>query len=161
MLDQTGLLFDSADCLSMMMCPPCRTFLTQNKVPPLALANHLFSDMTWIEEKVCAIYPITAHVTCLFQSSDPAQPKVFHGNTCAHDMNIMSTASVLPQSPADINGFSSVIFIGTLFHVQKHKIWLFLLWLKTHNCMYAHVPLDMSIMDLYPLDGSLPGSFCD
>ncbi|KAG2737788.1 hypothetical protein P692DRAFT_201731518, partial [Suillus brevipes Sb2] len=175
MLDQTGLISDGADGLSMMMCPPCRTCLTHNKVPALALANCLyrgslpdrFLDMTWIEEKVCAIYSITAHVTRLFQSSDPAQPKVFHGNTCAHDMNIVSTASVLPRTPADINGFLSVIFIGpeafdlkrvgTLFRVRKHKIWSFLLWLKAHNRMYAHIPLDESIMDLYPVDDTLPG----
>ncbi|KAG1740760.1 uncharacterized protein EDB91DRAFT_1237188 [Suillus paluster] len=137
-------------------------------MPALALVNHLnhgslpnrFSDMTWLEEKVCAIYSITAHVMHLFQSSDPAQPKVFHGNTCAHDMNIMSTASVLPRTPADINGFLSVIFIGPEAFDPKqmeHKTWSFLLWLKAHNHMYAHIPLDESIMDLYPLDGTLPG----
>ena len=49
------------------------------------------------------------HVTRLFQSSDPSQPKVFHGNTCAHDMNVMSTASVLLRTSADINEFLSVV----------------------------------------------------
>ncbi|KAG1873153.1 hypothetical protein F4604DRAFT_776525 [Suillus subluteus] len=95
-----------------------------------------FRDLTWVEEKICAIYSITAHVTRLFQSSDPSQPKVFHGNTCAHDMNVMSTVSVLPRTPADINGFLSVVFIGfdpnrmgTLFRVRKQKIWSFLICL--------------------------------
>ncbi|KAG2048434.1 hypothetical protein BDR06DRAFT_829248, partial [Suillus hirtellus] len=139
---------------SLMMCPPCHTALSHSKLPALALANRLyrgslpsqFCDLTWIEEKVCTIYSITVYVTRLFQSSDPSQPKGFHGNTCAHDMNIMSTASVLPRAPADINGFLSVVFIGpeafdpkpigTLFHVQKHKIWVFLQWLKAHNLTY-------------------------
>ncbi|KAG1733187.1 uncharacterized protein EDB91DRAFT_1226155 [Suillus paluster] len=174
-LDKLGLVSRVSGDASLMMCSPCHSALTHNKLPALALANRLyrgslpsqFSDLTWIEEKVCAIYSITAHVTRLFQSSDPTQPKVFHGNTCAHDMNIMSTASVLPRAPADINGFLSVVFIGpeafdpkrmgTLFRVRKHKIWTFLQWLKAHNHLYADIPLDETIMDLYPSDGTLPG----
>ncbi|KAG1851338.1 hypothetical protein DFJ58DRAFT_661660, partial [Suillus subalutaceus] len=38
---------------------------------------------------------------------DPAQPWVAHGNICAHEMNVVSTASVLPRTPADINGLLS------------------------------------------------------
>jgi hypothetical protein len=58
---------------------------------------------------VCTKYQNTAHITRIYQSSDPSQPKVFHGNTCAHDMNVVSTASVLPRTPTDINGMLSVI----------------------------------------------------
>jgi hypothetical protein len=65
-------------------------------MPRFALANKLyrgrlpaeFRDLTWIEERVCAIYSNTAVVTRLYQSSDPSQPTVFHGNTCAHEMNV-------------------------------------------------------------------------
>ncbi|KAG1817182.1 uncharacterized protein BJ212DRAFT_1270530, partial [Suillus subaureus] len=126
-----------------------------------------FRDLMWVEEKVCAIYCITAHVTHLFQSTDPSQPKVFHGNTCTHDMNVMSTVTILPCTPSDINGFISVVFIGpnkfdpkcmgSLFQVQKEKIWAFLNWLKFHNHLYVDLPLDSSIMDIYPVDGLLPG----
>ncbi|KAG2351140.1 hypothetical protein BDR07DRAFT_1321248, partial [Suillus spraguei] len=144
-------------------------------MPSLTLANGLFHgtlpdqfrDLTWVEEKICTIYSITAHVTCLFQLSDLLQHKVFHGNTCAHDMNVMSTVSVLPWTPADINGFLSVIFIGpekfdpncmgTLFCVHKQKIWSFLIWLKNHNCLYANIELDSSILDQHLVDGCLPG----
>ena len=49
-------------------------------------------DLTWIEEMVCAKYQNTAHVTRLYQSDDPANPRLFHGDTCAHEMNIVSTA---------------------------------------------------------------------
>jgi len=116
--------------------------LTKHKIPRFALANNLFrgmlpvqfNDLTWVEENVCAIYSVTAHFTHLFQSSDPTQPKVLHGNMYAHDMNVISTMTVfkLPRTPADINGFISVVFIGpekfdpkkfaTLFRVRKHKI---------------------------------------
>jgi len=61
---------------------------------------------------VCAKYRNTAHITRLFQSTDPALPNVLHGNTCAHEMNVMSTASVLPCTPADLNGSLGVVFIG-------------------------------------------------
>ncbi|KAG1813770.1 hypothetical protein DFJ58DRAFT_607813, partial [Suillus subalutaceus] len=144
-------------------------------VPQLALANQLyhgslpdhFSDLMWVEEKVCALYLITAHVTCLFQSTDPTQPRVFHGNTCTHEMNTVSMASVLPRTPSDMNGFLSVIFIGpeqfdpmclrVFFRVRKDKIWSFLVWLRHNNALYASILLDASIMNLYPVDGPLPG----
>ncbi|KAG2126869.1 uncharacterized protein EDB93DRAFT_1070909, partial [Suillus bovinus] len=174
MLDKQGLVFTHSEAMAIQVCSGCKTSLSKEKMPALALANglfrgflpHTFSDLTWVEEKVCAIYSITAHVTRLFQSSDLSQPKVFHGNTCAHDMNVMSTASVLPRTPADINGFLSVVFIGpdkfdpkrmgTLFRICNN-IWSFLLWLKCFNRLYADIPLDPAILDLYPEDGTIPG----
>ncbi|KAI6008497.1 hypothetical protein EDC04DRAFT_2582023, partial [Pisolithus marmoratus] len=140
-----------------------------------ALANDLyrgelpeeFSDLTWVEEKICAIYCMTTHVTCLFQSTDPSQPRIFHGNTCAHNMNVVSTARVLPQTPSDINGFLSIVFMGAkkidptnlgpVFRVHKAKVWSFLLWLCAHNRLYVHIPLDPDVMSLYPEDGAIPG----
>jgi len=120
-----------------------------------------------VEEKICALYCVTAHVTRLFQSSDPSQPRIFHSNIYAHDMNVVSTASVLPHTPADVNSFLSVVFVGPgrfdpnklgmIFHVCKQKIWTFLLWLKHHNQLYASIPLDMDILSLYPDDDILPG----
>ena len=105
----------------------------------MALANNLyhgilpdkFQELTWVEEMVCAIYRNTAHITCLFGSTDPIQPTMFHGNTCAHEMNTVSTASVLPCTPADINGMLSVVFVGPqklypkslgkMFRIRKKK----------------------------------------
>ena len=69
---------------------------------------------------VCAKYRNTAHITRLFQSTDPALPNVLHGNTCAHEMNVMSTASVLPRTPADLNGSLGVVFIGPGKMHKKH-----------------------------------------
>ena len=79
----------------------------------------------------CSIYQCTAHISHLYQSSDPAQPHVSHGNTCAHDMNIISTASVLHRTPNNVNNMLSVVFIGpgkykkeclkNMFHVRKKK----------------------------------------
>jgi hypothetical protein len=127
----------------MLICAKCHSALKKKKVPQLSLANHLyqgslpneFKDLTWIEEMVCAKYCNTAHITRIYQSSDPSQLKVFHGNTCAHDINVVSTASVLPQMPADINGMLSVVFIGPgrfkpdslgpLFKIRKVKVWHF------------------------------------
>lgn len=93
--------------------------------------------------------------------------RVFHGNTCAHEMNTVSTATVLPRTPTDVNGFLSVVFIGpkkfdpkrmgTLFRVRRQKIWSFLVWLHHHNALYADIPLDSSIVSLYPEDGPIPG----
>jgi len=174
-LDSQGFKSQTAEGVVMRICSECCSALKKKKVPRLSLANHLyrgrlpdeFKDLTWIEEMVCAKYRNTAHITRIYQSSDPSQPKVFHGNTCAHDMNIVSTASVLPRTPADINGMLSVVFIGPgrfkpdslgpLFKIRKSKVWRFLLWLKEHNRLYIDMTLDPDIMDLYPDHGILPG----
>ena len=64
-----------------------------------------FHDMTWVEEMVCAIHRTTAHVTHLYESPDATQPFVYHGNVCAHEVNVVSMASVLPRTPGDIIQF--------------------------------------------------------
>jgi hypothetical protein len=120
MLEPRGFKEQSMKGITLQICCECHFALKKNKVLCLALANGLyrgklpdqFNDLTWIEEMICAKYRNTAHITHIYQSSDPSQPKVFHGNTCAHDMVVVSTASVLPRTPADINGMLSVIFIG-------------------------------------------------
>ncbi|KAG2746806.1 hypothetical protein P692DRAFT_20849406 [Suillus brevipes Sb2] len=176
MLDREGIVDCTSDRVRLFLCASCRASLSKpGNVPRLALANNLYrgqlpshlQDISWVEEKICAIYCVTAHVTRLFQSSDPAQPKVFHGNTCAHDMNVISTASVLPRTPSDVNGLLSIIFVGpgkfnlnqlgTVFRVRKRKIWSFLTWLKHHNRLYSSIPLDSEVMSMYPEDDILPG----
>ena len=175
MLDKAGVSVSTLTEGSLNCCPECYVSLRRNKVPRMALANKLyrgvlpdqFKDLTWVEEMVCAIYRNTAHITRLYGSSDPANPTVLHGNTCAHDMNVLSTASVLPRTPADINGMLSIVFVGAgkfdakslqkMFRIRKQKVWDFLIWLKNHNRLYALIPLDLRAMDLYPDDGLLPG----
>lgn len=174
MLDGRGIKDRTENGLQLQICTECRSGLKKGKVPRLALANHLyrgtlpdeFKDLTWVEEMVCAKYRNTAHVARIYQSSDPSQPKVFYGNTCAHDMNVVSTASVLPRTPEDVNGMLSVVFIGPgkfnannlgpMYRIRKRKVWRFLVWLKTNNRLYADIMLDESIMDRYPDDGPLP-----
>lgn len=103
------------------MCSECYSSLTHDKLPRLAIGNNLyrgvlpaeFEDLTWAEEMVCCIYRNTAHVTRLFQSHDPAQSRVMHGNTCAHEMNVTSTASVLPRTPTDVNEMLTIVFLGS------------------------------------------------
>ena len=116
---------------------------------------------------VCARYRYTAHITRLFQSSDPALPNVLHGNTCAHEMNVVSTTSVLPRTPSDVNETLSVVFVGPgkfrreflkdVYRIRKQKVWRFLTWLTTHNLLYLDMHLDKKILDLYPEDDILPG----
>ncbi|KAG2039386.1 hypothetical protein BDR03DRAFT_860019, partial [Suillus americanus] len=176
MLDKSGVFVDDALVTRLRICSVCRVVLSKpDCIPRFALANNLyrgqlpdhFHDLTWVEEKICAIYCVTAHVTRLFQSSDPSQPRVFHGNTCAHDMNVVSTASVLPRTPADVNGLLSIIFVGpgkfdpakvgSVFRIRKQMIWQFLLWLKHHNRLYSSVALDLDVLSLYPENDVLLG----
>ena len=98
----------------VQVCKRCWASLNLGKIPRFPLANKLYrgrlpnesSDLTWVEEMVCAIYKNTAHIMRLYGSTDPSQPKVIHGNTCAHEMNIISTVNVLPRTPANINSLS-------------------------------------------------------
>jgi len=116
---------------------------------------------------MCAKYSNTAAVTRLYQSSDPSQPAVFHGNTCAHEMNVSSTAAVLLRAPSDVNGLLGVVFIGpskfkpeylgNMYRIRKSKVWDFLQWLKKHNRLYKDIILDEQTMDLYADNGYLPG----
>ncbi|KAJ7939237.1 hypothetical protein B0H13DRAFT_1578391, partial [Mycena leptocephala] len=108
MLDYQGINPDG----SIEICEDCLSKLKQSELPKFALKNDLyrgrvpdeFSDLTWIEEMACCLYRTTAHVVRLFSSDNDKQPKVFHGNVCAHEMNIVNTATELPQTPQDING---------------------------------------------------------
>ena len=178
MLDRHGIVHVEVDSVKINFCRDCYTTLANSKndkIPCFAWANSLyrgelptyFSDLSWVEEKVCARHCITAHVTQLIQSNDPSQPRVFHGNMCTHDMNIISTASVLPCTPTDVNRLIGIVFLGPkpisaedlgpIFRVRKEKIWAFLLWLTKNNHLYADISLDRDILALYPDDGPLPG----
>ncbi|KAH9829080.1 uncharacterized protein C8Q71DRAFT_799842 [Rhodofomes roseus] len=165
MLDKKGLLCSDPINHRIALCSDCYNSLKKPAMPRYALANNLyrghlpteFCDLTWVEEMACAIYHITAHVTCLYGSSEPGQPKIFHGNTITHDMYVISTTTVLPRTPADITGYLSVVFIGphqikasdlgNTFRVQKAKIWHY----------SSLILLDQSNIDQFPDDGVLPG----
>ena len=180
MLDRTGLSDITCDAVKINFCADCYATIANmksNKIPWFALSNNLyhgdlpkyFLDLTWVEEKVCAKYCVTAHVTRLFHSNDPTQPHIFHENTCTHGMNTISTVSVLSCTPSDVNDFIGVVFLGscpvksedlgTIFRVHKEKIWAFLLWLIKHNRLYANIELDKECLALYPVNGPLPGMF--
>ena len=73
-----------------------------------------------------------AHITHLYESSDDKDPFVYHGNTCAHEMNVISTATVLPCTVREINSVLTIVFVGqkksdpkklgSFFQVCKNKI---------------------------------------
>lgn len=143
------------DKITLQICTDCHSGFQKSKMPKFALANKLyrgnllkdFADISFVEQMVCEKIWNTAHITRVFQSNDSSHSKVFHGNTCAHEMNVISTASVLPCTPSDINDMLRVVFIGpgkckvwylgSMFCVRKIKIWAFLVWLKENNHLYS------------------------
>ena len=156
MLDTNGITMvaNNLSNLILHICKDCHTQLPKNKMPHFALANNLFhgllpqqfQDLTWVEEMTCAIYPCTAHVLqLLYQSSDPMQPCVFHGNTCAHDLNVVSTVSVLPRTPDHVNQMLLVVFIGpgkyeneclkNMFHIRERKV---IKKKEMHQCLHRY-----------------------
>lgn len=122
------------------VCDECKSSLEKRAIPKFSLANLLyhsnlpeeFCDLTWVEEMACALYWMMAVVTRLFGSQDPNSPQYFKGNTCAHDVNILSTVDILPRTPADINDCISIDFIGQ-WHVLKHALTPFIIRKKKYG----------------------------
>jgi hypothetical protein len=64
--------------LSLRMCTACVSALESQKIPKFSLSNNLFRgrlpadlrDITWIEEKVCALHRVTADVARLQNAED-------------------------------------------------------------------------------------------
>ncbi|EJD37178.1 hypothetical protein AURDEDRAFT_47588, partial [Auricularia subglabra TFB-10046 SS5] len=156
-------------------CSDCDVSLRNGTIPKFALANGLYRgelpehlrDLTWVEEQVCALHVGTTNVARLFGSSDPRNPFVFYGNTCAHPQNVLQTMEVLPRTAGDVADNIAVIFVGPgsyrpavfekTFRVRRHKVMAFLRWLKCNNKLYQNVPIDETRFAAYPEDGALPG----
>ncbi|PBK97570.1 hypothetical protein ARMGADRAFT_922438, partial [Armillaria gallica] len=124
-----------------------------------------FCNLTKVEEMVCAIYRCMCHIIRLFHTDKGDQPHVFHENTCTHNLNYVSIATVLPRAPADVKSMLSIIFLGlrqplkslkSLYHVRKNKVWDFLTWLAANNPLYAKIHLSEAHLQLYE-DDEIPG----
>jgi hypothetical protein len=161
--------------ISLSMCKECISSLRSAQLPRFSLKNNLWRgilppelrDISWIEEKICALFRVTADVARLHNAEqDETMPFRLVGNTCAHPANVPSTASILPRTPADINGHLTVVFVGKkfdkkklppLFRVRRSVIERFLRFLALHNPLYRNVPISDEILSLYPEDDILPG----
>ncbi|KAG1849684.1 hypothetical protein DFJ58DRAFT_611577, partial [Suillus subalutaceus] len=76
---------------------------------------------------------------------------VFHDNICAHEMSVVSMSSVLPRTPAEINGLLSIVFVGpgkfkpdqlVLFFECVGHTWVFLVWSKDHHRFYLKIYIE-------------------
>ncbi|KAI6044160.1 hypothetical protein EDC04DRAFT_462744 [Pisolithus marmoratus] len=64
MLDHRGVVCDEKGEAALLLCRDCSMSLSKERIPRFALANGLyrgelpdiFADLTWIEEKICALY---------------------------------------------------------------------------------------------------------
>ncbi|EJD34401.1 hypothetical protein AURDEDRAFT_140569 [Auricularia subglabra TFB-10046 SS5] len=178
LLDEFALFSDDELCAAFMsldICSDCDVGLRSSRVPRVSLRNGLyrgilpdeFKDLSWVEEQICAINVAACKIVRLHGSSNPENPFVLYGNTCAHPMNVVETAKVLPRAPTDIAGRLGVIFVGPkkykpkalgdIFRVRRHKVIAFLRWLCAHNKLYSDLSVDFAIFDQYPEDGPLPG----
>ncbi|KAK0496947.1 hypothetical protein EDD18DRAFT_1073895, partial [Armillaria luteobubalina] len=162
MLDSAGWVDNQ-----LSVCFECENSLKRNKTPRYSLRNLMFigvlpeefCDLTWVEEMVCAVYHCTVQITRLYGSSDPSQPRLFKGNTCAHDLNFVSTATILPHTLKDVNGLIGVLFLGlrqnlrhclgTVYKIRKEKVWCFLCWLAENNPSYESMKLSKAQLDMY------------
>jgi len=51
----------------------------------------------------------------LYHSDNPQDPYMAKGNSCVHPQNTVSTANILPRTPADVAGCISVVFTASNF----------------------------------------------
>ncbi|KAG8217160.1 hypothetical protein J3R82DRAFT_5224 [Butyriboletus roseoflavus] len=71
MLRKQGVVEDTVNLAIINVCSDCLTYLEKGKMPCFALANYLyyselpsqFQDLTWVEERICALYCSTIYVT--------------------------------------------------------------------------------------------------
>lgn len=178
MLDRAAVCHVDGGGSIVNLCADCLSSLKAGSVPKFSLRNDLyrgelpaeFKDITWMEERVCAIYCTTSQVTRLFHRSSGAsdgEPFVMHGNSCAYELNSISTATVLPRTPTDVNGFLAVVFVGPgpvkpahlrqHFRVRKDVIMRFLRYLKANNDLYANIEISDDNAQLYSEDDLPPG----
>lgn len=158
-------------------CPECEEDLGRGTIPKFSLRNGLFRgylppflrDLTFIEEQVCALYRVTANITRLFgaNSKQPNNPWHFYGNTCAHPLNAVQTADILPRTVADMNQNIGILFVGPgkhkpnilrkIFRVRRAKVIALSQFLRSTNVLFRKKVWDFSRFDEYPLDDALPG----
>lgn len=160
--------------ISLIFCVECIAALKSKRLPRFSLRNNLFRgilpdefrDLSWIEEKVCALHRVTADVARLHNAEqDEKLPFRLIGNICTHPANVPSTAKVLPRTPADVNGNLTVVFVGSrfdqkklppMFRVRRQVIERFLQFLAISNPLYRDIPISRENLALYPEDGLLP-----
>jgi len=185
MLCRQGILHCDDSIWKIVVCHDCSACVdpksgnTLARLPKYALTNKLFlgdlperfKDVTWVEEQVCALYQSTVYVYRLYHSDDPQDPYIAKGNSCAHPQNTVSTAKILPHTPADVAGCISVVFtasnkfvpeaaLTTIFRVRKHVIRDLLHWLHLNNPMYKDFQISESHLSIYggeEDDQALPG----
>lgn len=81
-------------------------------------------QISWIEEKVCALHHVSADISCLHNlEHDNILPYRLVGGSCAHPANICSTTRVLPRLPADMNGNLTIVFVGALSTRRNYLLW--------------------------------------
>ncbi|THU92745.1 hypothetical protein K435DRAFT_671573, partial [Dendrothele bispora CBS 962.96] len=164
------------------ICTGCIADLQRKKMPVFALGNELYRGnlperfqqydppITAAEEMVCAIYHNTMNVTRLYGSEgSDKESTVMYGNTCAFEMNYISTAEQLPRMPVDVNKMITVVYVGatrpteerlrkcTQFRVRRAVILDLLSVLCQTNPLYKQYVPNADILAMYPEDGILPG----
>ncbi|KAL0573044.1 hypothetical protein V5O48_008922 [Marasmius crinis-equi] len=178
MLEREGIQSMGPSEAEVYLCEACFSDLKKERVPRYSYANHLyrgrlpecFRDLTVGEEMICSRFKSTAYIYRLKGcNSDDQAPLVMSGNCCAHELNTVSTANILPRTPADVRDLLTVVFIGSgkfdfskmgansVFRVRKRKVLEFLQWLSVHNPAYKDVTISLENLNQYPEDGTLTG----
>lgn len=179
-LDPAGVV-DVAGKLSLRLCSICYQDVRKKKLPRLSLANELYigmvpeelKDLTAIEESMISLCRAKCWIVQMKEDgaevSLPHAQRGMRGHVIIYPQRPEMIAKMLPPSIADIVTPVCVIFIGSKppsrawlkdkarpLVARADRIRRALVWLKTHNPLYADITINESVLQEIPLDGLLP-----
>ncbi|KAE8216207.1 hypothetical protein CF319_g8945, partial [Tilletia indica] len=174
-LDASGVHLEG-DEPYLDICDLCHQHLSKSppKLPALSLANgnlrgwlppHL-TDITWLEERLCARYLASAYIVRLYDmtaaGAPEGRPRIMKGHACAFPLNTISTAVKLPWAFSDGGPLLSCIVIGPraprqedlrkVFKVRRQKVLDLLHFLRANFLDYPQFPIDEHALSQLPED---------
>lgn len=162
------------------VCRRCCSDLKANKVPALSTANHnylgpvppVLQDLTVVEEAMVSLCRAKCWIVQLRDDDDTSLPitqRAVHGHIIIYPQKPTAIAKTLPPPISDVITPICVIFVGSKpptpewlkdkarpLIVRKEKVQKALNWLKTHNHLYADIPIDQKALDDLPSEDILP-----
>jgi hypothetical protein len=183
LVDPGGVHHDDAGEISLFLCQPCLSYLDEDKVPRLALANNLFlgpvppelKGLTAIEESMISLCRSKCWIMQLKEDKSdpdvvlPHAQKGMRGHVIIYPQKPESVAKLLPPSIEDIVTPVCVLFIGSKpptaawlkdkakpLLARGDRVRKALLWLKHHNPLYKDIVINETVLRKIPSNNLLP-----
>lgn len=159
----TSLIMWEGILCAMQLCSSCRLSLKNDKMPDMAMANHLYigdipeelRGLSIIEEALIACCCTKSYIVQLRKSLERSVPNMqqgMRGHIIVFPQQPEYILNLLPYSVEDVATYICGIFVGSrppmsdwlkqhahLLLVWKEKVQHALKWLQLHNCYYRDI----------------------